>query len=197
MRFRITIVILLALFASAVVAQDPPPPVKEYNPNAWKEFTSDEGRFTVSVPGTPRQRNSTLETPLGPITTYAFLLETEMALYYMSYADFPQVGPMTPQDQKEALDSSRDRAIADGARLISESDVLVAGNIGRELLVDKNGVILRSRFFHVNGRLYQLILGVKPTTAFSNGKPSAKPADRTAIFEQTSTKFFDSFKLKK
>lgn len=26
MRFRITIVILLALFASAVVAQDPPPP---------------------------------------------------------------------------------------------------------------------------------------------------------------------------
>jgi hypothetical protein len=58
---------------------------------------------------------------------------------------------LTPQDQKEMLDSSRNRVISDGAKLISEADVSVGGTLGRELLAEKNGMILRARFAYVNG----------------------------------------------
>jgi hypothetical protein len=189
-------VLVLTLLAGTVAAQNPPPPVKEYNAKAWKEFTSKEGRFSVSLPGTPKPESRTQETPVFSITTHAFVLQTDMALYYVSYADVPlPPGPMTPEDRKEALASTRERIISGGARIISESDVAVAGNGGTEILAEKNGLILRARFALIEGRLYQLILGARPNTVFITGKVSPKAADRTDLFEQTSARFFDSFKL--
>ena len=193
-----SIVLVLTLLAGAVAAQDPPPAVREYSAKAWKEFTSKEGRFSISLPGTPKPESRTHETPIFSITTHAFVLQTEMALYFVSYADFPlPPGPLTPEDRKEALASSRERIIGSGARIINESEVSVAGNAGTEILAEKDGLILRGRFALIDGRLYQLILGARPNTVFNTGKVSPKPADRTDLFEETSAKFFDSFKLTK
>jgi hypothetical protein len=195
-----SIVLVLTLLAGTVAAQDPPPPVGQ--PSAgqdsakvWKEFNSKEGRFSVSVPGTPKPEDRTMETPIGSLTTYAFVLQTDMALYYVSYVDLPMPpGPLTPEDRKEALDSTRERILGSGARIITESDVSVAGNPGTEILAEKDAMILRARFALIGSRLYQIILGAPRTSVFINGKVSPKAADRTHVFEQTSAKFFDSFK---
>jgi hypothetical protein len=197
MKFVFATFMLVALLGGSVVAQDPPPAVKEYNPAAWKEFKSDAGHFSVSLPGTPTKRDNTLDTPLGPLTSHSFILQTDQAAYYISYSGFPKVGPMTTQDLKEMLDSSRDRVIADGAHLISEADVSLGGTTGRELLVEKNGMILLARFVYINETLYNVIIGAEATTAFRTGKPSANVADRTDVFNKTATKYFDSFKVTK
>jgi hypothetical protein len=193
-----SIVLLLTLLAGQVAAQDPPPPVKEYNAKVWKEFSSKEGRFSVSLPGTPKPEKRTQETPIFSITTHAFVLQTDMAVYFVSYADLPlPPGSLTPEDRKEALDTSRQRIIGGGARIISESEVTVAGNAGTEILAEKNNMILRARFAIIEGRLYQMILGAPTNTVFTSGKVSPTAAGRTDLFEQTSARFFDSFKLTK
>ena len=199
MKRSLSLISLIALLASSVVAQNPPQ-FKEANPNSWREFKSIEGRFTVSLPGPsrPAHNDSTMDTRIGKIVTHSFIIDTDMGIYFVSYADFPTgTGPTTTEENKSMLDASRDEAIAGGARLLSESDVSVGGTTARELLVAKNDLILRSRFFYVNERLYQLIMTVKPTVAFRNGKPSSNAADRTDLFEKTSARFFDSFKLTK
>jgi hypothetical protein len=199
MKFVLAVVMVVALLGGGVVVaqESPAPPAKAHDPAAWKEFKSDEGHFTVSLPGTPTKRDNTLDTPLGPLATHSFILQTDQAAYYISYSEFPKVGPMTPQDHKEMLDSSRDRVIADGAHLISETELLVGGRTGRELLVEKNGMILLARFVYVNEKLYNVIIGAPVASAFRNGKPSANLADRTEVFHKTATKYFDSFKVTK
>ena len=193
----VNVFLLVALLACSVIAQDPPPAAREYSPNTWKEFTSKEGRFSVLFPGTPTKNDRNLDTPAGPVPTHGFLVQSDVSVYYLSYSEFPNVGRLTPQDQKEMLDSSRNDVINDGAKLISEADVTVGGTPGRELLAEKDGMILRARIAYINGRLFNLIIGVQANTAFTKGKPSANVADRTELFEQISAKFFDSFKLTK
>ena len=199
MRFTLsTIALLIALLSGSVMAQDPSSPAKVEDVVATvdKEFKSTEGGFTVLFPGTPKLEEQTANTGIGPIKTHLAILETSSSVYYVSYVDLP-AGLETPEEIKQGLDSSRDQAIAGGHRLINENDVTVGGVGGRELLMEKNGLIIRARFFYLKQRLYQLIFGTPATMAFRNGKSSPNPADRTEQYEITSKRFFESFKLTK
>jgi len=193
-RFKFTMLMLVALLCSSVTAQKPAP-AKDDHASDWKEFSSAKGQFTVSLPGTPKEDISTVGTPLGPLKSHYFAVETDKFLYYVAYVDLP-AGPETPEETKEALDASRDRALANH-RLISENDVTVDGIVARELLVDRNGLIMRGRFFYSKQRLYHVILSAPPNVVFRDGKPSANAKDRTDLFEKTAAKFFDSFKVTK
>ena len=188
-------ILLVALLCSDVVAQNRPAPAKDDDTSRWKVFSSAEGQFTVSMPETPRADIATVGTPAGPLKSHFFVLQTDKFLYYVSYVDLP-AGPQTPEENKAALDASRDRALAN-YRLISENDITLDGIVGRELLVDRNALILKGRFFYARQRLYHVILTASPDVVFRDGKPSAKAKDRTDLFEKTSAKFFDSFKLTK
>jgi hypothetical protein len=194
MRFTFPIIFLIALLCSVVAAQGPPPAVKEYSENAWKEFKSAQGRFSIALPGTPKEEVGTQDTKSGKLTMHHFDLETDLGHYLLTYVDVP-VSLTTPEDTKAALDSSRDQALANGARLLLENDISLAGVVGRELLVEQNGLILKARYFFVKGRLYQIMLVLRPNTVFSSGKPSANPASYTELFQMVSKKFFDSFKV--
>ena len=196
MRFTLsTIALLITLLSGSVMAQDPPPPLGREDTSAvGKEFKSTEGGFTVVFPGTPKLEEKTANTGIGPVKTHLAILETASEVYYVSYVDLP-AGLETPEEIKAGLDSSRDGAIAGGHRLISESNVTISGVDGRELLMEKNGLIIRGRFFYLKQRLYQVIFGTPATLAFRNGKSSPNPADRTERYEATSKRFFESFKL--
>jgi hypothetical protein len=194
MIFTFLMIFLIALLCGVVVAQDPPPPVKEYSETAWKEFKSSEGRFSIVLPGTPKKEVNTQDTKIGKLTSHYFNLETDLGHYLVTYVDMPE-GPTTPADTKAALDSARDQALSSGARLLLENDISVAGVVGRELLVEQNGLIVKARFFFVKARLYQILFVTRPNTVFNNGKPSANTADYTDLFQSVSKKFFDSFKL--
>jgi hypothetical protein len=185
--------LLVALLCSNVIAQTRPAPVD--SASDWKEFSSAEGQFTVSLPGPPKADIATVGTPAGPLKSHFFVVETDKFLYYVSYVDLP-AGPETPEENKAALDASRDRALANH-RLISENDITLDGIVGRELLVDRNGLILKGRFFYARQRLYHVILTAPPNIVFRDGNPSPNAKDRTELFEKTSARFFDSFKLTK
>lgn len=186
---------LLVLLSASVMAQEPTSqPKSEDASSVGKEFKSTEGGFTVVFPGTPKLEEKTANTGIGPVKTHLAIHETASEVYYVSYVDLP-AGLETPAEIKAGLDSSRDGAIAGGHRLISENDVTISGIGGRELLMEKDGLILRGRFFYLKQRLYQLIFGTPASLAFRNGKSSANPADRTEHFETVTKRFFDSFKL--
>jgi len=192
----LTLFVLLTPIYFIVVAQTSKAPVKESNPNAWKEFSSAEGKFTVSLPGTPNADIATVGTTVGALKTYFFVLETDTFLYYISFADLPK-SPKTPEEHKAALTETRDRAAAKRP-IISETDIMFDGVVGKELLVEgSNHLIQLARFFYAKERLYYLIINASPDIAFRNGKASANAADRTELFATTSKTFFDSFKLTK
>ena len=189
----LTLFVLLTLICFIVVAQTSKAPVKESNPNAWKEFSSVEGKFTVSLPGTPNADIAAVGTTAGVLKTYLFVLETDTFLYYISFADLPK-SPKTPEEHKAALKETRDRTAAKRP-IMSETDIMFDGVVGKELLVEGNHVIQLGRFFYAKERLYHLIINASPDIAFRNGKASANAADRTELFATTSKRFFDSFKL--
>ncbi len=185
---------LIALLGSVVAAQAPPLPAKEYSATVWTEFKSADGRFSVTLPGTPKEEVSTQDTNIGKLTVHYFNLQTDLGHYLLTYVDVPKA-PATPDDIKAALDSARDQALSTGAHLLIENDISVAGVVGRELLVEQDGLILKARYFFVKERLYQIILAARPATVFNNGKASANPANYTDLFAMVSKKFFDSFKV--
>jgi hypothetical protein len=192
--FWVTLVVML--LATGVHAQTPPPPapVAEYNPASWKEFISAEGGFSVSMPGVPAANSSAVETELGGIVIHLYVLTTKLGEYGVSYADLP-MRTDHPALIKKILDGSRDEVLANGASRLNETDIVLDGIVGRELILEKNGLIGRHRMFFVDGRLYAVIFATPPNVAFRNGQPSSNPGDRTDLYEQTSARFFGSFKF--
>lgn len=191
----LTLFVLLTLICLIVSAQTSKQPVKESSPNAWKEFSSAEGNFTVSLPGTPNADIAAVGTTVGALNTHFFVLKTDTFLYYISFADLPK-SPKTAEEHKAALTETRNRAAAK-RRIISETDIMFDGVVGKELLVEADHGIQLGRFFYAKERLYHLIINASADIAFSNGKTSANAADRTELFATTSKRFFDSFKLTK
>jgi hypothetical protein len=174
----------------------PPPPAIEYSQNAWKEFSSAAGGFRVSMPGTPTLTTDKIETAAGPVTNHLHTLSTKTAVYMISYVDFP-FNSDEPGVARRALDSARNNALAEdpSAKLLSEKEVSLGGQVGREWLVQRGAIILRARAFLVRGRLYQVLMVTGRNVVFKNGQPSASPQDRTDFYEATSNRFLHSFKF--
>ncbi len=201
LHFLLSLTIVVTLFAIRSQAQttglpSPPPPVKEYNAEDWKEFTSGEGGFTVSIPGIPTSSSESVDTEVGQIVMHLYVLTTKLGEYGVSYSDFP-VRSGDPTLTRKVLDGSRDELLANGAKLLNENEVTVDGILGRELILERDRMIGRQWMFLVNGRLYAVILATKPDVAFNSGKPTSNPGDRASLYEATCKKFFGSFKFTK
>lgn len=175
---------------------DPPPAAIEYNKSAWKEFSSDEGRFTVSMPGKPTL--TTREEVVGELKIPHSIhkLSTGTAAYIVSYGDLPH-STEDPAAIKRILDGGRDNALAQNPsnKLLSEKDIALDGHIGREWFVSASPYVFKARAYYVKGRLYQLVVGAPMNVVFNNGQPSTDPRDRTDFYEMLSSRFLDSFKL--
>jgi hypothetical protein len=153
---------------------------------AWKEFNSKSGRFTVQLPGAPKDQKQTLKTEVGPIDLYLYAFEVSKEFaYIVSYADYPEA--LVKQGSKDKmLEGARDGAVKNiNGKLRSGSDkkVTLNGHPGREFIIDApdNVLVLKARQYLVNNRLYQTIAVVP------KGKESSADV----------TKFIDSFKLTK
>src|SRR6266550_7577279 len=83
------LVMFLAIGTHAQTPGAPPPPVAEYNSANWKEFTSAEGGFTVSMPGLPAISSEPIDTEVGRIVIHMYVLTTKLGEYGVSYSDFP------------------------------------------------------------------------------------------------------------
>lgn len=192
----LALVVVLAAAAPARAQQGPPAPVAEYDPKAWKEFVSQEGRFSIRMIGTPRASTQEVDTVMGKLLSHTYLSQTKTGGYMVGYTDFPRYEE-TPAFVKGVLDGARNKLIEGGKRrMLSEREITVEGHAAREWLVEDGPLVFRARTLFVSGRLYQLLLAVPPTVAFTNARPSPRPEDRTALFESISKIYFDSFKLR-
>lgn len=172
---------------SKSIVEKPPPPAHESGQQAWKEFSSAEGRFSILFPGTPKSLTTTENSKLGPVDMRMFYLETSAANYMVAFADIP-VNPTSPDEVKILLDGGRNRLLANKQRrLISESEITIGDHLGRELIVEDVDGITKARYYLVKQRLYQVFI--------------VMPDDRNAspeiikMHEATKSRFLDSFKL--
>ncbi len=150
---------------------------------SWIDFSSPEGKFSVLMPGNPKNHAQALNTPFGPATTYTFVYSNEDVAFAVSYTDYP-IKTQAPDAQK-IFDGARNGQLAAmrGSTLISESEVSVNSYPGREVqMATPQGDgkhAIRTRMYMVNNRLYLVMV--------------ALPKDE--LFSRDAVKFMDSFKL--
>ena len=169
---------------------------QEGNSTTWKEFSSIEGRFSVLLPGTPSLDVTQIDTRAGQVPNYAYALATDAAVFVIMYSDMPAYSS-EPARQREMLDAGRDRMLAGDKTLhiVSEADISLAGNLGREMVTQDESSISKARCFIVNGRIYVTMFVMETDRALKSRSATPTPENRTDLFEATAAKFLDSFKL--
>ncbi|MDA1189963.1 MAG: hypothetical protein O2854_09875 [Chloroflexi bacterium] len=95
----------------------------------FEEFVSEEGNFSVLMPGIPEHVMQTLNDPLlGPIGVEIFHVELRTGAYFAAYSDYPQAF-IDSVDQSLVLDGARDG----GGRKHRRESTLRIDHLGRRL----------------------------------------------------------------
>ncbi|HZS03273.1 MAG TPA: hypothetical protein VFD58_00230 [Blastocatellia bacterium] len=193
------LLILSGLLCAAVTAAaqqpgappPPPRPMPDYSPQAWKEYQSDAGKFSVRLPGQPKEMTTVREGAGGKVTINTWYYDrASFVSYNASWWDAPQgVG-----DVKVMLGHLRDQALErvakDNHRVLKDEEITVDGRPGRFLVLDLNGkAFVRMRWAIVDNRIYLL------TVQTLNHGPDAMMSENG--YEKIAMSFLDSFKLMK
>lgn len=124
----------------------------------WTKFSSTEGRFTVLMPVEPMREEQTRETRQGKVVMHFFTSGVDKGLFIVAYADY------SFGEAKRELDANRDSFLQGmKATLVSESDIKLRGNPGREIRAERDNLRIRSRIYLVGRRYYQVI-AITPAT---------------------------------
>jgi hypothetical protein len=182
-------------FAQANSASTTPPPqvppstAAEYGSQAWKEFTSTDGRFTILFPGSSREETRPLDTPVGKFELHIHKLHT-FAEYSVMYADYPPpISDDDPEVARRVLDNGLKGAVAEvNSELLDVKEISLDGHPGRAYKEKMpNGSILRGKTYLVGRRLYQI--------AITTPQEEKIPGDTVRFFDSVAAKFLDSFRL--
>jgi TonB family protein len=181
---RLTVFCCAALACATLAFSQTPPPAAEYSEKAWKEFSSLEGRFTVLMPGSPAKESRSVQTHAGRIGLEVFELKTGVASYLITYSDFPRM----PEDPQTALKHARDGAVENAkGKLLHEKKISLDGHPGLELIIETPSTIIKSAFYAVKQRLYQVVILLPPDRGL--------PKEIIKFQDSVATKFLGSFKL--
>jgi len=163
----------------------------------WKTFSSPEGRFSILFPGTPVSRVSEVQTSSGKVTVHTVTLKLPESFYHVSYLDYPNYVE-GEEFTKKSLDAGRDGMLArnKGTKLLAERPITIGSFHGREFLILQDGISFGiMETYVVRGRLYEMAILVPAEVAFSNGKVTTRPQDRTEYFNSIANRFFASFEV--
>lgn len=126
----------------------------------WKKFSSQNGKFTLLMPGIPEAKESTIDTTVGLLSDHAFLLKARQgnykAAYLISYIDYPssrlKVSPQ--QFMEQAWQGSMGSF---GSSNIYKKHISLNEYAGIEYQYKgKSGNLVTGRSYLVGKRLYQL-----------------------------------------
>jgi hypothetical protein len=131
---------------------------------SWKELTSDEGRFTVSLPG-ELQQTRVMVTNTRKGTYYTHLISsTDEGLnqYTVAWTD-RQKESIEQGATEQTFDKVRDGLlIANKAKLVSESADQLEGYPSRMMtLMAADGRLITARFSFVKNRFYELMAQIR------------------------------------
>lgn len=153
----------------------------------WKEFVSEEGRFSVLIPGVPKEVVREIDSPFGKSQGHYFNLSAS-ADFGFSYTQFP-VTVEVPEFANRLLDRARD-GIIEGlkGKLLEEKDINLDGHPGRFIKAElTGGYTYRHKVFIVGSRSYQLVF-----ISRDKGVPPAVLEHH----ESAAKRFLDSLKLR-
>lgn len=141
---------------------------------SWNEFSSETGRFAVSMPGTPKEET---ETNKDGSTEHSFSLTSDDSAFLIHYSDIPDIEKLSKEEITKILDNApNDFAKAAKAKLIGSKTVSLDGHPGKEFeFTVSEGVNGKGRVFLVEKRLY-IVVGM-------------------ATIPDNLQKFLDSFRL--
>lgn len=150
---------LLSGYSTVKVVQPNPPLLIAQS--IWKPFSSQEGGFTILMPGNPKEQNRTVTTKLGsiPIKTFSVIRQNE-ALYGVGYSDLPGNSSLNSSEINELLTGIAS-GFAEGSRgkIVSQQNIRLGNFQGREIRLRlERGVIAIGRMYLVNKRLYQVVV---------------------------------------
>ena len=143
----------------------------------WTKFTSEEGRFSVLMPGTPEDKVETTPSDHGPYTTHLLILRQPRNVFLIGWVDYD---PSFNFNRQTELEMNRDNFVKGvNARLIETRATRIDGYPALEFTAENANRIFRSRVYMVGRRPYQLVIG------------SPKGIDDTVNINR----FFNSFKI--
>jgi hypothetical protein len=147
----------------------------------WKEFRSNEGGFSVLMPGTPTPNKVSVNTASGVKEAYTFTLnEGELNEYIIAYSKYAETDSKKVSTDVLFDDIRNGILLVQQGKLRSEAAITLDGYSGKEIAVERpDGVITTARFYVVDDRFYQLSMKAK-----TNERESESPK-----------RFLDSFKL--
>lgn len=151
------------------------------SPEDWKEFSSEEGRFSILMPGTPEEEQGDVGgARQRDVKMFSVQRKLQQQGFMVSYSDLPGVDPEGGAEVKILDSVSKNALQASKGKLIREKTITLDGIPGQELeiQVPDNGFII-TRQYLFQTRLYQITL-----TSLA-GRP-----DPAVV-----AKFFDSFKI--
>lgn len=137
--------------------------------STWEEFSSSEGAFSILMPGTPTEQTKTVNTAVGPIDAYFFLLERKDIAYMVGYSDYPDT-VVQKTNPDAILEGARNGAVANvQGKLLNELIISLNGYPGRELKIEPAGGkgTIKAKIFIVGNRLYQVMVVTPKEKAFS------------------------------
>jgi hypothetical protein len=138
---------------------------------SFREFTSEEGKFKVEMPGSPSRETVSAH----GLTMISFQVEEKDGAYGVAYADIPMLGAASSALITRALDSARDNMVSKvNGKFTGESRISLDGKYpGREIRADipeKNGLI-QGRLYLVKDRVYMvMVVGLPGWVNSANAK---------------------------
>jgi hypothetical protein len=177
------VVALLLLFHPAASAQVASSPITKANAlgnvrvsslPGWFEFVSEESKFRVLFPGTPK-----FDDDVSSMKGYKFKDDSGQWAAWCS--DLGREVPNDPASLRNAYQQSIGAKTRGRDNLFISGDVWLNGRLGTEFIIQRGGRVDYIRAFAFGRRLYTLNVTRKRTTRGS----SAIPADVQ--------QFFDSF----
>lgn len=179
-----TMIMLLA-FTISLHAQEhtrspkttPTPSTTGIPSNTWSTFTSEAGRFSVLMPGTPSDSSTTVPSQPGPYTTHLFVLRNGANVFVVGWVDYD---PGFNFERHAELEANRDNFVKNlKATLLETRNLKIDGYHAIEFKAETEDRVFRSRVYMVGRRPYQIIIG------------SPKNLDDSVKVD----KFFNSFKV--
>ena len=133
----------------------------------WKEFLSQDLQFKVAFPGSPRAEVNELSAAAGKRYAHWFIVELPQRFFGISVTDFPNLPIMLKEEQlRTNYDSVRDLALKQsGLKLVSERDIKLGDQFGREVVLTNDTEIVTNRMYLVKQRLFQTIATVQTSIA--------------------------------
>jgi hypothetical protein len=129
-------------------------------PPGWQAFSPPGGRFTVLLPGDPKETKSVSQTERGAIETHTFAIEAGANTYAVSWFDFPGVVPQGPQI-KGALEGGKNGLLEKLGRIkvLKDEEITFDGFPGKEVVVEnrEKRYTLTVRLYLVRQRTYTLM----------------------------------------